>query len=208
MVHKNLNFQNQVAENGESGLSDQAGDGLSEIEAGFVVFFVKMAQALSLPRSIGEIFGLLFSSQQPVPFDEVVSRLGVSKGSASQGLRFLVKIGAASTVFVPRDRRTFYEAETSMRKLFSSALRESLRPHLEGNRTAIDSLEELVNAEGDLTPDEDLHYEARIASLRNWNQKALQLLPLLETLFSLSSPSALLERVKERNTRSSSPDDG
>jgi HTH-type transcriptional regulator, glycine betaine synthesis regulator len=158
---------------------------LDPVEAEFVRFFVQMAMSLNLPRSMGEIFGFLFAADEPRPFDEVVARLGISKGSASHGLKFLTKIGAISLVYVPRDRRTFYEAETSMRKLFSSALNESVRPHLEGNARFVEGIEDLI---ADVPREKAAHYQSRIASLRNWNDKALVLLPLLDKLFSLPAP--------------------
>jgi len=177
--------------------------GLSEVEREFILFFVQMAQSLSLPRSIGEIFGFLFTAEQPLPFEDVVSRLGISKGAASQGLRFLVKHGAVSLHYIPRDRRTFYLAETSMRKLFGNALAESLRPHLESNRRLIDNLEQAVGEAPSTGPSEST-LANRVNSLRTWNEKALQLLPLLETLFALPSPQSLLERLR-RKSASESP---
>jgi DNA-binding transcriptional regulator GbsR (MarR family) len=119
-------------------------ESLHPVEDGFVRFFVHLAITVGLPRSVGEIFGLLFASTAPVSFDEVVARLGISKGSASQGLRLLTQIGAVSQVYVHGDRRTFYLAETRMRQLFSKALQESLRPHLEGNRRFVGLLEETI----------------------------------------------------------------
>lgn len=177
--------------------------GLSEVEREFILFFVQMAQSLSLPRSIGEIFGFLFSAEAPLPFEDVVSRLGISKGAASQGLRFLVKHGAVSLHYIPRDRRTFYIAETSMRKLFGNALAESVRPHLESNRRLIDNLEQAV---GEALPSDPgaSTLAQRVNSLRTWNEKALQLLPLLETLFALPSPHSLLERLRRKSNAADS----
>lgn len=163
--------------------------GLNAVESEFVRFFVHLATALGMPRSVGEIFGFLFSADSPRAFDEVVARLGISKGSASQGLRFLTRIGAVSQVYLPRDRRTFYEAETRMRQLFSNALRESVRPHLEGDSRLVATIEERIAEEsGALGSEATEHYRARAASLRGWNEKALQLLPLLDKLFSLPAP--------------------
>lgn len=162
--------------------------GLDPVEGEFVRFFVQVATTLNLPRSVGEIFGFLFAADEPRPFDEVVARLGISKGSASHGLKFLTKIGAISLVYVPRDRRTFYEAETSMCKLFSSALNESVRPHLEGNARLVEGLEERIATAAPELGDKAAHYRNRTASLRNWNDKALVLLPLLDKLFSLPAP--------------------
>lgn len=177
--------------------------GLSPLDEGFVEFFVQMATSLSLPRSVGEIFGCLFIAEAPIPFDEVVARLGISKGSASQGLKFLAGVGAVSTVYVAKDRRTFYRAETALRKVFASAIQESIRPHLENNRRLIAELEERVAAQSDAANCD--HYESRISSLRVWNEKSLQLLPVLTSLFTVRIPSrlrALLER-EDRNAKDS-----
>jgi DNA-binding transcriptional regulator GbsR (MarR family) len=158
------------------------------VESEFVRFFVHLATTLGLPRSVGEIFGFLFAAETPVAFDEVVARLGISKGSASQGLRLLTKIGAVSQVYVQRDRRTFYVAETRMRQLFSNALQESLRPHLEGNSRLVESLEEQIDEHAASLGCSIEHYRSRAASLRAWNEKALFLLPLLDKIFSLPAP--------------------
>jgi len=160
--------------------------GLNPVEAEFVRFFVHLATFLNLPRSVGELFGYLFAADSPRPFDEIVSALGISKGSASQGLKWLAQIGAIATVYVPRDRRTFYEAETRLRTLFGSALQESLRPRLENNGHLVEAIEEQIaaHAEGSLAD----HYRMRLSSLRSWNDKALVLLPLLGKLFSLPAP--------------------
>jgi DNA-binding transcriptional regulator GbsR (MarR family) len=160
--------------------------GLNPVEAEFVRFFVHLATFLNLPRSVGELFGYLFAAETPRPFDEIVSALGISKGSASQGLKWLTQIGAITTVYVPRDRRTFYEAETSMRKLFGTAVQESVRPRLEGNGRLVEAIEERIAAHA--TGEEAEHYRTRLSSLRSWNEKALVLLPLLDKLFALPAP--------------------
>jgi len=189
-------------------LNDQQEDkteGLIPAQEEIIRFFVKVAAALNLPRSIGELFGYLFASENPQPFDEIVSTLGISKGSASQGLKFLVKVGAASVVYIPRDRRTFYIAETSMRQLFGSGLRETIRPHLEGNQPYFESIEELIasdKTEHDASYD---YLDQRLASLKSWNDKALQLLPLLEVFFALPTPNSFLDLLK-RSGKEKVPD--
>ena len=56
--------------------------------------FVRAAGLIGLPRSIGEIYGLLFCSPKALSFDELVERLQISKGSVSQGLKVLRQLGA------------------------------------------------------------------------------------------------------------------
>lgn len=158
---------------------------LNPVEAGFVSVFVHLAATLNLPRSVGQIFGYLFASEAPRAFDEIVAHLGISKGSASHGLKWLNQIGAITQVYVPRDRRSFYVAETRMRKLFSTALQETLRPRFESNSRLIAELDATIT---DSSSETAGHYRHRLSSLRVWNEKALLLLPLLDELFSLPAP--------------------
>ena len=52
-------------------------------------FFVRMAGILGVPRSVAEIYALLYVTSGPLDFDHIQGRLGMSKGSVSQGLKFL-----------------------------------------------------------------------------------------------------------------------
>lgn len=174
--------------------SESESEPLIPVELEIIRFFVQIVGALGVPRSVGEIFGVLFCATQPQPFEAIVDKLGISKGSVSQGLKFLVKIGAAAIVYVPRDRRTYYEAETSMRRLVSGALRESVQPHLEGNGQFIDSIRAQLKAARQTTPELADHLERRVETLGVWNEKFLQLLPWLERLASLKVPDIFSTR--------------
>jgi hypothetical protein len=102
---------------------------IGEIEV--IAIFVQMTQVLGLQRSLGEIYGLLFATPQPLAFQDIADRLQLSKGSVSQGLRFLRSIGAIKPVLVLGDRREFFEPETELRALVGGFLRERLNPQLE-----------------------------------------------------------------------------
>src|SRR5947207_5057055 len=78
---------------------------LTSLETEIIDFFVQLSRLLGQPRSLAEIYGLLFISARPLAMDHLIERLHLSKGSASQGLKFLRSIGAARTVYVPGDRR-------------------------------------------------------------------------------------------------------
>jgi hypothetical protein len=53
-----------------------------------------VVQIFGVPKSVGQIYGLLYASPEPLSFSDIVVRLGISKGSASQGLRLLRSLGA------------------------------------------------------------------------------------------------------------------
>ncbi|NJR43396.1 MAG: hypothetical protein HC767_12780 [Akkermansiaceae bacterium] len=82
-------------------LQDENQQQLDPLELQVVEFFVDGVRVLGLPRSIGEIYGLLFISQAPLSLDDLVQRLKISKGSASQGLRMLKGLGAVREVEIP-----------------------------------------------------------------------------------------------------------
>ena len=99
-------------------------NGLSELEREVIELFVRMADVLNLPRSVGEIYGLLFISYDPLCLDDCRIRLNISKGSTSQGLKILRSFGAIRTVYIPGDRKDYYEAEADFWKIILGVLRE------------------------------------------------------------------------------------
>jgi len=59
-----------------------------------VELFGPAADVLGIPRSIAAIYAVIFASPRPLCFADVENRLGLSKGSVSQGLRVLRNVGA------------------------------------------------------------------------------------------------------------------
>ena len=74
-------------------------DILDEWEIAVIDLFLNAANSFGLPKSYGQIYGLLFCRDQSLSMDEVMKLLEISKGSASQGLRALRQLGAVSSVF-------------------------------------------------------------------------------------------------------------
>ena len=54
---------------------------LSQLEAEVIEIFVRAAQLIGLPKSYGEIYGLLFLSAEPLSMDQIMRRLSISLGS-------------------------------------------------------------------------------------------------------------------------------
>jgi len=140
--------------------------------------FVRLAQMVGLPKSVGEIYGLLFSCTEALPLDGIVQRLQMSKGSASQGLRFLKSINAVNSVYIAGDRRDHFVAETKLRRLAAGFLRERVQPHLESGRERIERIAAL-SAEQHST---DREFSERVKKLQTWNSKAHKLLPLIQRM--------------------------
>ena len=106
-------------------------DTLDDWEMAIIDLFINAAISFGLPKSYGQIYGLLFCRDKSLPMDEVMQLLKISKGSASQGLRALRQLGAILLGFEPRDRKEKFVAEIRLRKLVGGFLREQADPHLD-----------------------------------------------------------------------------
>ena len=89
---------------------------LSELEIEAIEMFINFLKIVGLQKSIGEIYGLLFVSAKPLSMDDIVNRLGISLGAASQGLKLLRGVGAVKSVYSPRDRRDHFPADLELSK--------------------------------------------------------------------------------------------
>ena len=67
-------------------------------------------QSLGVGRVIGQIFAYLYFSEEPRGLDDMKDALGISKGSASMGVRQLEQWGAVQRVWVKGDRKDYYTA--------------------------------------------------------------------------------------------------
>ena len=155
--------------------SASAGGELSALEVEVIDLFVAATRLLGLPRSLGEIYGLLFMAAEPLTFDQLVSRLRISKGSVSQGLKALRAFGAVKLSYVPGDRRDHYGAETDLKSLVSGFINGQMLPHLETGEVRLARLRELGASLGDsLAPEQ----RGRLEKLEYWHHRARTLAPL------------------------------
>ncbi|MBP7950077.1 MAG: hypothetical protein KA004_10505 [Verrucomicrobiales bacterium] len=151
---------------------------LSELEVEVVDLFVSVIRLLGVPKSIAEIYGLLYISPQPLALDAVVQQLRMSKGSASQGLKVLRGLGAIRPVYVAGDRRDHYTAETELKKLIGGLIREQVQPKLESGERRLERLRSAAKSSA-TTPQEAAFFHARIEKLAQWHTRSRSLIPLL-----------------------------
>lgn len=155
---------------------------LSELETESVDLFVRMAQVLGLPKSVGELYGLLFISTVPLSMDELMSRLDLSKGSTSQGLKQLRNYGAIRTVYIPGDRRDHYVAELELRKLVAGFLREQVQPNLLDNGSRFGRMETFATKLG---VNDRKVVATRIHKLKTWQTQGQKIIPVIVKLLGV-----------------------
>ena len=155
---------------------------LDPLERQVVAFFVDGVRVLGLPRSIGEIYGLLFISRSPMSLDDLVRRLKISKGSASQGLRMLKSLGAVREADGngSAERRTYYEPAVELKRLVGGFIREQIRPHLDSGKAKINRLAETTREVEDAEHRQFL--SDRVDRLDQWIHSSGRVLPILQKI--------------------------
>jgi len=151
-------------------------------EISIIDSFVRAAGLIGLPRSIGEIYGVVYCSAEPINFEQIVERLGISRGSVSQGLKTLRQIGAVRTHYLPGVRIDHYIAELSMERLVRGFLKDQFTPHLESSQQRLAAIESEVATIAD--PATRDHAATRLNTLKTWQTRIRKLLPVVLTVLS------------------------
>ena len=146
----------------------ESSTGLNPLEVAVIELFVSAVKMLGIPKSVAEIYGLLFLSPVSIPLDVIVDRLRISKGSVSQGLKLLRGLGAVKVVYVAGDRRDHYVAETELKKLVAGFIRGEVLPRLESGESRLEQLKEISQIVGDHEAKE--FSRSRVGKLREWHQ--------------------------------------
>jgi DNA-binding transcriptional regulator GbsR (MarR family) len=149
-----------------------------------VAFFAEIVQLFGIPKSVGQIYGLLYASPQPLGFAAIVERLEISKGSASQGLQLLRSLGAINEAEAKdfTARGVAYEAEISLRQLVTGILHERLAPLAIAGAQRLKLIKELAAQ----SPENAPFYLDRTKQLDNWRKRFTVLTPMLIALLDPS----------------------
>ena len=111
-------------------------------------------QALGVGRVVGQIFAYLYFSEPPRTLDDIKEALGISKGSASMGVRQLEQWGAVQRVWVKGDRKDYYTANDYFGQIIKNILFDIMGKRLASLAQSLDAAEaELGGAASGKTSD-------------------------------------------------------
>ena len=161
-------------------------------------FFADAVQLFGVPKSVGQIYGLLYATPAPLTLADIVERLEISKGSASQGLQLLRSLGAIhEAADVPSNisnsesqmparqaRGTAYVPELGLRTLIGGVLREQVAPLASTSEARLARLQAIATeADG---PDGEF-FSDRADQLNTWRKRLKTVLPALNLLLGSKS---------------------
>lgn len=84
----------------------------------------QLADYFGFSKVMGQLYGTLLLSDEPLCLDDMMERLGISKASVSMNMRSLEHMGMVRQVWVRggSGRRKYYEAETDFWQIFANIL--------------------------------------------------------------------------------------
>ncbi len=113
-------------------------DPVAALESEAIQMFIPAARLLGYPRSVGEIFGILFAAERPLTFEGICRRRGLSAGSVSVGLRNLRNLGVVVATPVAGDRRDHFAVNDDFVRVNASLIRHLIEPRVSAARHRID----------------------------------------------------------------------
>lgn len=115
--------------------------GSPSAEHHFLSLAGEVAESFSFNRSLGQIYGFLFLSQEPQSAETIAKACCMSKGNAGLNLRTLEAWGAVRRIGIPGNRKDHYAANTDLSGLAMHRLQEGLRKRLKILQTRFKSLQ-------------------------------------------------------------------
>ena len=173
-------------ENGVGGAISGQNGGLCQTRLDMIEACGRVCQLLGLPRSTGQIYGLLFLTPKALSLDGIVELLGISKASASMGTRQLMAWRAVRQVWVMGERRDHFEVDPDLGHLFKCGYTDFLKPRLESAEKRLSRSLNLLEEDfsnGTIPPGEYEVCRERLRNFQKFQKKLTSLVPLAEKLF-------------------------
>jgi DNA-binding transcriptional regulator GbsR (MarR family) len=143
----------------------------------------RLAQLLGLPRSTGQIYGLLQFSAKPLCLDEIAVTLQLSKGSCSVGTRQLCAWKAVRPVFVQGDRKDHFEVDPDLLNVLRAFAKDFLKPYAEASKRRLERIASSLETdlrEGSITEEEQKTIHHHLRSFHRLQKRAQTLIQLVE----------------------------
>ena len=144
----------------------------------FVLEWGRMSSSWGINPTMAQIHALLFISEEPMAMDDIIDRLGISRGNASMNLRDLIDWGVVRRFRKPGDRRDTYVADTDPIIMISRVVRERKRREID---PTVDVLKNCLHmASGD--SDHEAAFRAKV-------QVLLEVFDLIDAAFKFAMAS-------------------
>ena len=139
----------------------------------FVMHFGEMGSRWGINRTVGQIYALMYLSDEPLNADQIVEKLGFSRSNVAMGLKELDAMNLIMLRHIPGDRKDYYATHEEIwdivRNLVEARRKREIDPTLTMLRSVImeqPSSEEEKHAQAKM---EEMH--GLIEMLTDWYQE-------------------------------------
>ncbi|MBL8086773.1 MAG: hypothetical protein JNM85_01725 [Chthonomonas sp.] len=147
---------------------------LREAQDQFILEWGRMSSSWGINRTMAQIHALLIATGRPHSMDEIIARLGISRGNASMSLRDLMEWGVVQRFRRPGDRKDTYVSDADPWQIFARVVRERKRRELDPTKGAIQEC--LLRAPAD-------EESADVASFRQRLTGLLQIFAMIDLVY-------------------------
>ena len=171
---------------------NEEADRLESAREEFVAQWGAMGTQWGINRTMAQIHALLMTVVEPLGTDEVMERLGISRGNAHTNLKELVSWGLLRVVVRKGERREFFEAEKDVWKIFTIVARERKRREIE---PALSVLRRCAEQSSEMDTEEGRAFHRQMRELEEFVGFASSVadkVPLLKQGFAMQLAAKLL----------------
>lgn len=146
----------------------------------------RVCQVGGFPRSVGQIFGLLYGSAEPMCLDSIAETLQISKASCSLGTRYLCGWRAVRMVWIQGDRKAHFEVQEDFASMFRAFLSEFIQPRIDASGRHVGRLEQAMEEDrssGRFSAEALKTMEKRVKTLKGFYKRVQSVAPLAKRLF-------------------------
>lgn len=144
-----------------------------------------IAEMLSFNRSMGQAYGLLYCSSQPLSLEDIAKTCQMSKGNASIHLRTLETWGAVHRSWKPGTRKDYYAANTDIKDLAAKRLQQGIEKRLTAIKLKLKAIREDKAVSPQRSNPEGAYAAKRLEDVENLLHQAESGFALLPKLLSL-----------------------
>ena len=143
-------------------------------------------------KAMGQIYGLLYLSMEPISLGEIAEQLGISKGNASLNIRTMVRWGLLQPISKKGDRRDYYQAETDFWKIIRDVLTGRDKKEIDRTLDAIAGILDSVSATGKAgQSSESRFYQERLGRMLDFGNTVNQIAKAFLTMENLQKSSLM-----------------
>lgn len=138
---------------------DQLADELQVVHDSMLDGLGQLAVYFGFNKVMGQLYGTLLLSANPLSLDDMMSRLGISKANVSTNMRSLDHMGMVRQAWVRggSGRRKYYQAETDYWRIFTTIMAgREMRDIERALNVMVENRQRINDAMPELNPDQQV----------------------------------------------------